>query len=285
MNSVTPKTLAEFSAALAQATSKTRILSGGTDLVIQLHQGRTDPDLLIYPGQIPELHEIRLTEDTLHIGAMATMAELAAALDPIPEFRAIADAASRVGSPQIRSKATMAGNLCNASPAGDMLPVSRLYDLELEVLSGDGTVSRLPADGFILGPGKNALQPGQAVVGLIFDRKRWAGCVSAFRKIGFREYVSIAREGMGALVRFQPDGVIQEARLTLGAVATAPIRIPEAEERMIGRTLDRALLEEVTAITAQTIHNNCRPANRLYKTEAARGLAADLFTLIQERMN
>lgn len=285
MNSAAPKTLEEFSAVLAQATPKTRILSGGTDLVIQLRQGRANPDLLIYPGQIPELHEIHLTEDTLRIGAMATMAELAAALDPVPEFRAIADAASKVGSPQIRSKATMAGNLCNASPAGDMLPVSRLYDLELEVLSGDGTVSRLPADKFILGPGKNALQPGQAITGLVIDRRRWAGHVSAFRKIGFREYVSIAREGMGALVRFRPDGVIADVRLTLGAVAAAPIHIPEAEEQMTGRRLDRALLEEVTAITAQTIHNNCRPANRLYKTEAARGLVADLFAQIKERMN
>lgn len=284
MNSLAPKTLEQFSAALCQATASTRIIGGGTDLVIQLHQGRADPDLLIYPGQIPELHEIRLSENTLHIGAMATMAELAAALDSVPEFRAIADAASKVGSPQIRSKATMAGNLCNASPAGDMLPVSRLYDLELEVLSGNGTIALLPADSFVLGPNKNALQPGQAVVGLTIDRRRWRGWVSAFRKIGFREHVSIAREGMGALIRFSPDGIIQNARLTLGAVAAAPIRIPEAEMRMIGRKLDHFLLEEITSITAQTIHNNCRPANRLYKTEAAQGLTADLFAMIQERM-
>lgn len=283
MNSLMPKTLDQLAAALAQATAGTRVIAGGTDLVIKLRQGRSDPDLLIYPGLIPELHEIHLTEETLRIGAMATMAELAAALEAVPEFRAIADAASKVGTPQIRNKATMAGNLCNASPAGDMLPVGRLYDLELEVLSGDGTVSAVPMDGFILGPGKNALQPGQAVVGLSIQRKRWAGYVSAFRKIGFREHVSIAREGMGALVKLSPDGAVQDARLTLGAVATAPIRVPEAEERMIGRKLDRALLEELTAITAQTIHDNCRPANRLYKTEAAKGLVADLFALICQR--
>ncbi len=283
MNSFTPRTMSELAAALAQATPASRIVAGGTDLVIQMRQGRTDPDLLIYPGQIPELHQIRLTGEELHIGSMATMSELAAALSSVPEFRAIADAASKVGTPQIRSKATMAGNLCNASPAGDMLPISRLYDLELEVLSGDGTVTRLPADGFILGPGKTALQPGQAVVGLAIDRRRWTGYVSAFRKIGFREYVSIAREGMGALVRFAPDGTIQDVRLTLGAVASAPIRIPEAEELMKGRKLDCALLKDVTAITSQTIHNNCRPTNRLYKTEAAKGLVADLFTLIQAR--
>lgn len=284
MNSLTPRTMAQLAAALAQATPASRIVAGGTDLVIQLHQGRTEPDLLIYPGQIPELKAVQLEEDRLYIGAMATMAQLAAALEPMPEFRAIADAASKVGTPQIRNKATMAGNLCNASPAGDMLPISRLYDLELEALSGDGMVTRLPADGFVLGPGRTALRPGQAVVGLVIDRQRWAGYVSAFRKIGFREHVSIAREGIGALVRFAPDGTIQDARLTLGAVASAPIRIPEAEERMKGKKLDSALLEEVTAITAQTIQDNCRPANRLYKTQAARGLTADLFTLLQARL-
>lgn len=283
MNSLAPKTMDELASALAQATPASRVVAGGTDLVIKMHQGRTVPDLLIYPGQIPELHEIRLTEETLHIGAMATMVELTAALEPVPEFRAISDAASKVGSPQIRSKATMAGNLCNASPAGDTLPVSRLYDLELEVLSGDGTITPLPADGFILGPGKTALQPGQAVVGLNFDRKRWAGYVSAFRKIGSREYVSISRVGMGALVKFAPDKTIRDARLTLGAVATTPIRIPEAEERMVGRVLDQDLIREVTAITSQTVHDNCRPANRLYKTEATRGLVADLFAMILER--
>ena len=283
MKSLMPKTLNEFTNALTQATAQSRIIAGGTDLVIQMHQGRTEPDLLIYPGQIPELRTISLEKDRLHIGAMATMQKLTAALQSVPEFCAISDAASKVGTPQIRSKATMAGNLCNASPAGDMLPVGRLYDLELEILSKDGTMSLIPMEQFILGPRKNVLQTGQAVVEMVIDRRRWAGYISAFRKIGFREHVSIAREGMGALVKCSPDGVIEDARLTLGAVATAPIRIPEVEALMAGRVLDERLLKEVTAITAATIHNNCRPANRLYKTEAAQGLVADLFALLQQR--
>lgn len=283
MKSLMPKTLNEFTNALTQATAQSRIIAGGTDLVIQMHQGRTEPDLLIYPGQIPELRTISLEKDRLHIGAMATMQKLTAALQSVPEFCAISDAASKVGTPQIRSKATMAGNLCNASPAGDMLPVGRLYDLELEILSKDGTMSLIPMEQFILGPRKNVLQTGQAVVGMVIDRRRWAGYISAFRKIGFREHVSIAHEGMGALVKCSPDGVIEDARLTLGAVATAPIRIPEVEALMAGRVLDERLLKEVTAITAATIHNNCRPANRLYKTEAAQGLVADLFALLQQR--
>ena len=284
MNWYTPTTMKELADALAQGGENSRVIAGGTDYTIKLRQGKADPDALIYPGRIPALHEITLTEDSLRIGAMATMAELSRALTAVPEFAAIADAAGSVGSPQIRSKATLAGNLCNASPAGDMLPIGKLYDMVLEILDGSGNLIDIPVSDFLLGPGKTALQPGQAVTAVRADRTAVTGWVSAFHKIGFRSHVSIARIGMGALLRLDAAGVISEARLTLGAVANVPIRVLEAERLMLGKALDRALLEEVTAVVSQTVHDNCRPANRLYKTEAARGLCADVFAQLQNRI-
>lgn len=277
MNCFTPTTMEEFAAALSQCGERGRVLSGGTDYTIRLRQGRDEPDALIYPGQIPALHEIELTEDTLRIGAMVTMAQLTRSLASVPEFAAIAHAAGGVGSPQIRAKATMAGNLCNASPAGDMLPIGKLYDLRLEILNGDGSLFELSVDEFLLGPNKTALRPGQAVVALRADRARFSGWVSAFHKVGFRSYVSISRIGMGALLRLDAAECVEDARLTLGAVANVPIRVPEAERLMRGRRLDQSLLGEVTAIVSKAVHDNCRPTNRLYKSEAARGLCADLF--------
>lgn len=283
MKWLTPDTMESLVPALAQCTEQSSIIAGGTDYVIKLRQGNADPDLLIYPGQIPELRSITLTEDALRIGAMVTMSELAEALESVSEFRAIADAAAKVGSPQIRNKATMVGNLCNASPAGDMLPVSWLYDAEVDILCGDGSTRRLPIDQFILGANKTALEVGQAVIAVVLPRVRWKGSVSAFRKIGSREHVSISRESMGALLTFAADGTILDARLTLGAVSNIPLRIPEAEALLRGKTLTPDLLAFVTDIVAQTICKNCRPTNRLYKTEAARGLSADLFAKIADR--
>ena len=126
MQCLTPKSMADLSGALAQATPATRILAGGTDYVLHERKGDFTPDLLIYPGAIPELHQISLTDDGLTIGAMVTMREIADALSSVPAYRAIADMAANVGSPQIRNKATLAGNLANASPAGDSLPVCLL---------------------------------------------------------------------------------------------------------------------------------------------------------------
>ncbi len=253
--------------------------------MIRARRDGRDPDILLYPGRISMLHELCLGERQLQVGAMVTMRELAEGLEAVPEFRALADAACGVGSPQIRNKATMVGNLCNASPAEDMLPVSWLYNAKMELLCADGSTSLVPISNFLLGPQKNALEQGQAVISVVIDRRPVEGCISAFKKIGSRERVSISREGIAASVQFEKDGTIVQARLALGAVAATPLRISEAETMMAGRQLEEdRLLEDVTSVVAKTIHDNCRPANRQYKTEAARGLTADLFKLLKERM-
>lgn len=284
MQSLTPKTLAELAQALSAATEKAKIIAGGTDFIIKERAGKFAPDLLIYPGFIPELNTVTKENGVLRIGAAVPMNGITAALKDDKAFCAIADAASDVGSPQIRAKGTMAGNLCNASPAGDMLPVSWLYDAQLELMNADGTASVTPVNGFITGPQKTILRPDQAVTAILVDLKQFEGFVSAFHKIGSRERVSISREGLAAAVRLDENGKVEQARLSLGAVGGTPIRVTDAEEYMRDRVLDEKLVEEITPMVAETIHNNCRPANRLYKTEAARGLTADTFAKLMSRL-
>lgn len=284
MQSLTPKTLAELAQALSAATEKAKIIAGGTDFIIKERAGKFAPDLLIYPGFIPELNTVTKENGVLRIGAAVPMNGITAALKDDKAFCAIADAASDVGSPQIRAKGTMAGNLCNASPAGDMLPVSWLYDAQLELMNADGTASVTPVNGFITGPQKTILRPDQAVTAILIGLKQFEGFVSAFHKIGSRERVSISREGLAAAVRLDENGKVEQARLSLGAVGGTPIRVTDAEEYMRGHVLDEKLVEEITPMVAETIHNNCRPANRLYKTEAARGLTADTFAKLMSRL-
>ena len=284
MQSLTPKTLAELAQALSAATEKAKIIAGGTDFIIKERAGKFAPDLLIYPGFIPELNTVTKENGVLRIGAAVPMNGITAALKDDKAFCAIADAASDVGSPQIRAKGTMAGNLCNASPAGDMLPVSWLYDAQLELMNADGTASVTPVNGFITGPQKTILRPDQAVTAILIGLKQFEGFVSAFHKIGSRERVSISREGLAAAVRLDESGKVEQARLSLGAVGGTPIRVTDAEEYMRDRVLDEKLVEEITPMVAETIHNNCRPANRLYKTEAARGLTADTFAKLMSRL-
>ena len=255
MQSLTPKTLAELAQALSTATEKAKIIAGGTDFIIKERAGKFAPDLLIYPGFIPELNTVTKENGVLRIGAAVPMNGITAALKDDKAFCAIADAASDVGSPQIRAKGTMAGNLCNASPAGDMLPVSWLYDAQLELMNADGAASVTPVNGFITGPQKTILRPDQAVTAILIGLKQFEGFVSAFHKIGSRERVSISREGLAAAVRLDENGKVEQARLSLGAVGGTPIRVTDAEEYMRGRVLDEKLVEEITPMVAETIHN------------------------------
>lgn len=270
-----PKTAKELSAALACCTEHSRILAGGTDYIIQSRKALLEPDMLICLSDADWMRRISLTGTDVHIGAAATMAEIARSPILRPTFGALTDAAANVGSPQIRNKGTIGGNLCNASPAGDMLPVCLLFDAGVEVLDGSGVVKVIPAASFCLGPKRTCLQTGQAVIGIRFNLSRWVGFRTCFRKIGSRNYVSISRESIGAAVRLSTRGLIEDVHITLGAIAPIPIRVKEAEKMMQGEKLDKVLIQDVTPLIADTIYKNCRPANRLYKAEAARGLVAE----------
>lgn len=283
MKCVIPKSLPELIRALEQCKPSGAVIAGGTDYTIELRSGRAMPDVLLYPGQVPELGEIVMADDYLRIGAMATMAALAGALEDKPEFGALWDAASGVGSPQIRNRATIAGNICKASPAGDMLPVCWMYDALVEVLSCDGSTQVIPFRQFILKPYKTVLQPGQMVTAIMIQRNEQRRLVSAFKKIGYRTHVSIARESIAALFALDEMDCIVKADIALGAVSGIPIYVPEAEGLLYGVRLTEKAGELIWPTVAKTIHDNCRETNRLYKTEAARGLVADLFKIIAGR--
>ena len=139
MRSYAPKTLAELPASLAALTPESKIVGGGTDFVIRLHSGAVKPDALCYLGHIPELKMIEKQGDTISVGAYCTMTQMEH--DPIVReyLPALMDAAADVGSLQIRNNGTIGGNLGNASPAGDLIPVMYLYDAKVEIASPNGT--------------------------------------------------------------------------------------------------------------------------------------------------
>ena len=123
MRALLPKTWEEIPGYLGQMTEKSRVVGGGTDLIIKMRLGALDPDALCYLGYVKELKEIREDGENLVIGAYATMTEIETDPRVRERFPALMDAASDVGSLQIRNNGTIGGNIGNASPAGDLLPV------------------------------------------------------------------------------------------------------------------------------------------------------------------
>lgn len=277
-----PRSQDELFAALGEMTPQSRVLGGGTDLTIQIHSGRVSPDCLLRLDGVPEARRLERGADTLYIGAAITMRELAYSTCFPGGFQAIADAAGDIGSVQIRNKATIGGNIGNASPAGDLLPVLCLLDARAVIADREGRLLEMPVGEVIAGPGRTVLTAGQAILGLRLPLAPWCGFESHFAKLGFRSKVTIARIGLAVALR-RADGLVEAARFVVGAIAGKPVRLAAAEDISRGRRLDEAVQAEIAeALSALIREITPKEFDRDYKITAARGALADALSKFSE---
>ncbi len=161
-----PDTLADAVALMQEHGSAARVLAGGTDLIIRLRDGSLHPSLVVDVKGVPEFRPaIREEGDRLVISAGTVMTDLVADPSVGRHFQALAEAAAVVGSVQIRNRATLAGNICNASPAADTAPSLLVYDAVLRVAGPAGT-RRIPIDDFFVSSGRTTLEPGELVIAI-----------------------------------------------------------------------------------------------------------------------
>jgi CO/xanthine dehydrogenase FAD-binding subunit len=215
----------------ALASGGGAILSGGTDFFPALVD-RPHPRKIVDISRIEALRGIIRDRDEIRIGPGATWSEVASA-DLPPSFRALRQAAREVGSVQIQNTATVAGNLCNASPAADGVPPLLCLDAEIEITSQNGT-RRVPLCDFILGNRKTVLKPDELVTAIAIPAASANG-VSHFSKLGARRYLVISIVMVAARIALSPDGSIAEARVAVGSCSAAALRLRSLERDLTGR--------------------------------------------------
>lgn len=278
MISYTPKTLQEIPACLGRMTEKDKIIGGGTDLIIRLNMGLSKPDALCYLGYVDELKRIT-EEDRLVIGAYATMTGIENHPAVKEYFPALMDAASDVGSLQIRNNGTIGGNIGNASPAGDLLPVLYLYNAEVEIMGAEGNRVE-PIEQIIAGPGRTTLAYNEAVTRIFLPRPAF---VSSFVKLGFRRKVTISRIGIALGVQMDGD-YVKDVRLVIGAIYLKPVRLTAAEEFLRGKPLNESNIMEAARILSDLIMEiTPREFDRDYKVFASRGIVMDAFKRLRRK--
>lgn len=207
-----PETLAEAVALLGEYGSDARLLAGGTDLVIELRNHWVEPKIVIDLKRIPELAPAIVERDGfLSISASTVMADIVANDQVQRWFPALAEAADVVGSVQIRSRATLAGNICNGSPAADTTPPLLVFEAVV-VAAGPGGTRRIPIDDFVVGPGETALAANELVVAIELPiPERSYG--SAYQRLTRRRGTDLASITLCCGV--SPEGV---TRLAYGSV-------------------------------------------------------------------
>jgi CO/xanthine dehydrogenase FAD-binding subunit len=223
-----PETLSDALEILAGG--KRTILAGGTDLYPATTAQTLPGDILDITG-IKDLHGVSQTAAGWRIGACATWSHVIAA-DLPPAFDALKQAAAEVGARQIQNAGTVAGNICNASPAADGVPALLILDAEVEIAGP--TPRRLPLADFITGVRRTALGPGEMVAALHIPAASARGG-SGFVKLGARKYLVISIAMAAARLEIA-EGRIAAAALAVGACSAVATRLPAVEARLIGQT-------------------------------------------------
>jgi carbon-monoxide dehydrogenase medium subunit len=265
-----PTTLEEAFALLSGAAGDVAPLAGGTDLINNIRAGSQSPKLVLLLRKIRGLTgAIQEKPAGVVIGAMATLSEIAQHARLRRSFPAIAEAASLIGSKQIRNRATMAGNLCNASPAADTVPALMLYEASVNIAGRKGR-RLVPVTAFVRSPNQTCLAAGE-IVESIFIPYPAAPSSSCYVRFARREGADLAIVGVAAFA-----SATTEIRLALGAVGPTAFRAYEAENIWRQGVQDRAVWERglASAVEASAPISDLR-ASREYRRALIKVLAAE----------
>ncbi len=233
------------------------LLSGGTDLAVAMRHGKAQPSVVVDLKGIPELaSSITRLNGGFRIAANTVMTDLERDEDVRQELPGLVEAAEVVGSVQIRNRATLAGNLCNASPAADTPPVLMALGASLE-LQGRGGQRSLSIDDFFLGYRQTSLEPGELITAITIPGRESAG--SAFLKLGVRRAMEISIVCVGVMVELDETGRISSAGIGLGSVAPTTVRAKNGESVLIGSEPSTELFAEAGRLAA----SDCRPIDDL----------------------
>ncbi|HKC10450.1 MAG TPA: FAD binding domain-containing protein [Vicinamibacteria bacterium] len=238
-----PRSLEEALEILVQRAGEVRPLAGGTDLLVLAKDGLVNPAALFDLNSVPELKGIEEEDGHLRIGAAVTHAEIMGSALVDRYCPALPMACSFIGGPQIRSRATLGGNLANAAPAADTVPPLFAADALVEVVSVSERRD-VPIAEFFTGPRKSVLAPDELILGVKVPRR--PGVRAAFLRLGQRQAQAISKVSIAVAMTFR-DGRPDWVRVALGAVAPTVIRAPETEKALMGGGYD-ALRQALAAV-------------------------------------
>jgi carbon-monoxide dehydrogenase medium subunit len=277
-----PTTIEEAVRALAGASGVVKVLSGGTDLLVQLRSGRAKPDLIVDIKKIPDMSGIRERDGAFVIGAATSGAVIGECESLRQAWPGVVEAANLIGSTQIQGRATLAGNLCNASPAADSVPALIAARATCVVAGANGR-REVPVENIVTGPGRTSLSRDEFVVAFHLP-KRPPRSSDAYLRFIPRTEMDIAVVGAGVSVTLDSSGVCTDARVVLGAVAPTALLVADAAVALIGRALDATALDRLD----QAAQCACKPIDDKrgtieYRIKVAGVMARRTATIAYER--
>lgn len=277
-----PETLDAAVGLLAGESGQVKVLAGGTDVLVQIHADMIEPDVIVDIKKIAEMREVTNEDGAWRFGAAVTGKEL---MDH-PGFNAawpgIMDGVRLLGSVQVRGRATVGGNVCNASPAADSVPPMITAKAVATVVGPNGT-REVPVEDIGIAPGKTSLEAGEFVVSFQLP-KRPARSGDAYLRFTPRTEMDIAVVGCAVNLTLDDAGICTDAIVSLGAVAARALIVDAAAKALIGTTVDDAAMEVLAAAaSAAATPIDDKRGTVGFRTEVAGVLAQRAAAIALER--
>ncbi len=277
-----PETLDAAVALLAAGGSSARVLAGGTDVLVQLHADLTEPGLLVDVKNIPELRAISAEDGGYRFGAAVPGMELVDNADFTKACPGVIDGVKLIGSIQIKGRASVGGNLCNASPAADSVPPLIAARATARIVGPNGQRD-VAVEDVATGPGRTSLAKDEILVS-IFLPQRPPRTGDAYLRFTPRTEMDIAVVGVAINLTLDEGGTCSAARVVLGAVAEKMVVADEAAAALVGTTVDDAALEKLAAAVSAA----CRPIDdkrgtKEYRIKVAGVIARRVAAIALER--
>ena len=281
MDYIAPESIEDAAARAGAAPGIVRILAGGTDVLVQLRSGFVEPDLVVDIKRIPGMKDITAENGGWRIGAAVSGRQLGAHGGVVNDWPGVVEALELVGSTQIQARATLVGNLCNASPAADSVPALVAAGASVSITGPAGS-REAPVAAIATGPGRTSLERGEIITS-VFLPERGAGGGDAYLRFIPRTEMDIAVVGCGVNLRVADDRVV-DACVVLGAVAPTAVEVEEAAGILEGSALEPDVLDALARASSAA----CRPIDDKrgtveYRVRVAGVLARRAATTAYER--
>ena len=249
---VAPHTVDEVVSLLVEAGGDARVMAGGTDVLGQLHADLIEPGLFVDIKNIPELRTIAAEAGGFRVGAAVTSMELVDHEAFNAAWPGVVEGVALIGSVQVQGRATMGGNLCNASPAADSVP-PLIAAQAVAAIVGPGGPREVPVEDIITGPGQTSLDQGEILVSFLFPpRAPHSG--DCYMRLTPRTEMDIAVVGAGINLTLDDAGTCVAARVALGAVAPTPLLVAQAADALIGSKVDDAAMAKLATAASSACH-------------------------------
>ena len=277
-----PTSTREAVALLAKAKGNAYLLAGGTDLLVRMRSDFIDPDLVIDIKRIPAVQEIKKTASGFSIGAGVPCAHLSDNKALLRAWPGVVEAAQLIGSDQVQGRCTIAGNLCNASPAADSVPALVAAKAKAVVVGPKGR-RKVGVEKIVTAPGRTSLKKGEIVEAITLPaRPPKSG--DAYLRFIPRTEMDIAVCSAGVSLTLGPGNIVKQARVALGAVAPTVVTVPKAARALVGTKLDdKALMKLAAACEAACSPIDDKRGTVEYRTEVAGVLARRAAKIAYDR--